>query len=581
VSNGLRRALFWPAAVGLALAGALVAHDAGRLNSATMDEPFHALGGAEYVVAGTFFANLEHPPLAKLLAGVSLRLAGARAPRVPRPFSMRTAEQPRPWAFSGNPLAPETLFAAARRPFYGVFYLLVLAVAAGVRHWGGDLAGLSAGALVAFEPTHLAHAAVVHTDLVASLGFFGTIALALLAIERRSFPLWAATGAALGATLAAKFSAVLLVPVVLALALAAVLLDRRNARREGRTPDGRPLLGLVVAGVAASAVLLGSYAVAMRSMSRADAQSAVRMFLASRQAPSATVERVVALSRLLPPAGHYAAGLASIEIQNRTGGGVNYLRGRLSPHGFWDYFFVAFGVKSSVGLLVVLLAGAAALILGRARLDLTLSALLFPALYIFVSGMATSYNIGLRHMLPAIPLLVAAAVLAVVRALTPRAAAAVLLLGAFGQAAEVVRVHPYEMSFFNVLAGGPENGEAWLNDSNLDWGQDLLRLAAVLKERGEDAGATVAYFGGDDPAVEIPRARVFDPARPDVPAGLYAVSSFLLCCGPETLLVHGDVAGAAGYERLRRAARERGTPVGRVGYSIHLFRISGGNEPAR
>jgi len=221
------------------------------------------------------------------------------------------------------------------------------------------------------------------------------------------------------------------------------------------------------------------------------------------------------------------------------------------------------------------------LLLGRTRLDLTLSALLFPALYLFVSGMATSYNIGLRHMLPAIPLLVAAAVLAVVRALRPRAAAAVLLLGAAAQAVEVARVHPHEMSFFNVLAGGPENGEAWLNDSNLDWGQDLLRLAADLKSRGEDAGATVAYFGGDDPAVEIPKARVFDPTRRDLPAGLYAVSSFLLCCGPETLLVHGNAAGAAGYERLRRAVRERGTPVGRVGYSIHLVRISGGKEPER
>ncbi|MGE5346068.1 MAG: phospholipid carrier-dependent glycosyltransferase, partial [Acidithiobacillales bacterium] len=418
MSSRTWRVPFWPAAGALALAGALVAHDAGRMNSATMDEPFHALAGAEYAISGTYFANLEHPPLAKLLAGVSLRLAGARAPRIPKPFSMRTAEQPGPWAFSGEPLAPRALFRAARLPFYGVFFLLVLAVAAGLRHWAGDLAGLSAAALVAFEPTHLAHAAVVHTDVTASFGFFGTIALTLLAVERRSFLLWGAAGAALGATLAAKFSAVLLVPVVASIALAAVLLDRRKAVREGRVADGRPLRGLLIVGPAALTVLLGSYAVAMRSMSRGDAQAAVRVFLASRGASPATIGRIVTLSRLLPPAGHYAAGLAGIEIQNRTGGGVNYLRGRLSPDGFWDYFFIAFAVKTPVGLLAVLLAGGAALLLGRARLDLTLSAFLFPALYLFVSGMATSYNIGVRHMLPAVPLLVAAAVLSLVRALT-------------------------------------------------------------------------------------------------------------------------------------------------------------------
>lgn len=580
MEGGPGRALFWPVSGALALAGALLAHDAGRGNSATMDEPFHAMAGAEYAISGTYFANLEHPPLAKLLAGVSLRLAGARPPVISRPFAVATSEQPRPWLFSGAPLPPDALLDAARRPFYGLFFLLVLAVAGAVRHWGGDVAGLGAAALVAFEPTHVGHAAVVHTDLTASLGFFGTLALVLLAIERRSFLLWAASGVALGATLATKFSAILLVPVVAALALSAALRGRRRTRRDGRNAGGRHVPGLLAACAVAGAVLVGSYALAMRSMSRHDAESAVRAFLASRKADAATVERVAALSRLLPPAGHYVAGLAGIELQNRTGGGVNFLNGRLSTDGFWDYFFVAFGVKSAVGFLLVLLAGGCLILFGRARLDLTLSALLFPALYLFVSGMATSYNIGVRHMLPAVPLLAAAAVVALVRA-APHAAAGILLLGAGLQIAEVARVHPHEISFFNVLAGGPGRGEAWLNDSNLDWGQDLARLGLEMRRRGEEASLTVAYFGGDEPAYRLPRARVFEPTRPDAPPGLYAVSSFLLCCGPETLAFHGDVAGARGLARLRAQLRERGMPSGRVGYSIHLFRISGASRPDR
>lgn len=565
----------------VALAGVLLAHDAGSGNSATMDEPFHAMAGAEYAISGTYFANLEHPPLAKLLSGFSLRLAGARAPYISRPFSVTTSEQPRPWLFSGAPLPPDALLAAARRPFYGLFFLLVLAVAGAVRSWGGEIAGLGAAVLVAFEPTHLAHAAVVHTDVAASLGFFGTLALTLMALERRSFVLWTAAGAALGATLAAKFSAVLLVPVVGVLALAVTLLNRHRARREGRRADGRPIEGLLLAAGVAGTVLLGTYAVAMRTMSRADAESAVRAFLVSRAAPPATVEHVAALSRLLPPAGHYAAGLVGIEVQNRTGGGVNYLRGRLSTDGFGDYFFVAFGVKSSVGFLAVLVAGTFALLSGKTRCDRTLSALLFPALYLFVSGIATSYNIGVRHMLPAFPLLASAAVVALCRAWTPRVAAGVLLLGAGLEIVEVARVHPHEMSFFNLLAGGPARGEAWLNDSNLDWGQDLTRLGLEMRRRGEEASVTVAYFGGDEPAYRLPGARIFDPVRPDAPPGLYAISSFLLCCGPETLAFHGDLADARGLARLRALVRDRGTPAGRVGYSIHLFRIPGASESER
>ncbi len=546
-----------------------------------MDEPFHTLAAAEYAVAGTYFANLEHPPLAKLLAGLSLRLAGARAPRFPRPFSMRTAEQPHPYLFSGDPLSPDALLLAARRPFYALFAALVLAVAGATRRWGGDVAGLLAAALLAFEPTHLAHAGILHTDLPAALGFFGTIALTLLALEKRSWGLWALAGASLGLSLATKFSAVLLVPVVAALAAAADLADRRRARQENRPPDRRPLGGLLLALGTGAAILAGCYGVAMRSMSRDEAGTAVRVFLASRDVPEATVERLAVLSRLAPSVGHYAAGLVGIERQNRTGGGVNFLRGRISPDGFWDYFFVAFGVKSALGFLLVLLAGAVALALRRARFDRPLLAFLLPALYLFLSATGSSYNIGIRHMLPAYPLLLVAALLALVRALPPRAAAVLVAAGALLQAGEVARVHPHEMSFFNALAGGPGNGAAWLNDSNLDWGQDLRRLAAALEATGRESGATVAYFGGDDPAYRLPGARVFDPSAALPGPGLYAVSSFLLCCGPEALLVRGDAPAALGYARLRRELAARGAPVGSVGYSIRLFVIPPERAPAR
>ena len=346
---------FWLGAAALGSLGALLVYDHTRLDTPTMDEPFHTLAAAEYAIAGTYNANLEHPPLVKLLSGFAVRAAGARPPRMDEPFSMRTAEQPRPFAFSST-LPPERLFAAARAPVLGLFFVLVLAVAGAVRRWGGGAAGLLAAGLVAFEPNLVAHAGVVHTDLAAALGFFGTLVLGLLALEKRSLALWAAAGAVLGATLAAKFSGVLLVPMVAVLALVGLLQERRAAAREGRRPSARPALGLLLAGAVSAAVLLASYAVAMRNMTPRDAESAVRIFLASREAPPATVARVVALSHVSKEAGHYAAGLAGIALQNRTGGGVNVLCGKLSVDGFWDYFFVAFAVKSTLGFLGILVA---------------------------------------------------------------------------------------------------------------------------------------------------------------------------------------------------------------------------------
>jgi hypothetical protein len=162
---------------------------------------------------------------------------------------------------------------------------------------------------------------------------------------------------------------------------------------------------------------------------------------------------------------------------------------------------------------------------------------------------------------------------AIVRGL-PRGVAALTLLGlGLLQAGETLAVHPHEVSFFNLAAGGPSRGHRWLNDSNLDWGQDLVRLARELERRGAEAGTTVAYFGGAYPPHDLPSARFFDAATTPLTPGLYAVSSFLLAAGPELLALRGDARRAAGYEGLRRVLAERGTPEGRVGYSILLYRL--------
>ena len=104
------------AVLALAAAGALLAVSHGRDDSATMDEPFHALAAAEYVVSGTYWANLEHPPLAKLLAGIPMALAGVRAPVIPRPFSFEGAETPLRFVFA-NSVSADVLLASARSPF--------------------------------------------------------------------------------------------------------------------------------------------------------------------------------------------------------------------------------------------------------------------------------------------------------------------------------------------------------------------------------------------------------------------------------------------------------------------------------
>ena len=409
-------------AVLLALLGVSLAVDHQRLDSATMDEPFHALAGCEYALSGTYWANLEHPPLVKILAGASAGLAGARPPRLPAPFSFRTAESPQRFLY-GNEIPPDRLLAAARRPSALLFAGVVLVAALTAWRAAGPLAGLGAALLLAFEPTLVAHAAFLHTDVAAAFGFLATVVAAHGALQRPSGLRWVGTGLLLGLSLAAKFTAVFLGPILLVLALAWLLVRRRESGRLSLAPLG----GLLLASAVAGAVLLGIYAVSMRNMPSAEAERSVRYFLAGRHVPAEAVERIAGLSRLLPPLGHYAAGLAGIAEQNRRGGGLNVFRGEVSVDGFPSYFPVAFLVKSSLGFLLALLLAAGLVLARRVRPGFGTLVFLVPPACVFLASVSSSYNIGVRHVLPAVPFLAIGAAVVIVRGL-PRGVAALALV---------------------------------------------------------------------------------------------------------------------------------------------------------
>lgn len=63
--------------------------------------------------------------------------------------------------------------------------------------------------------------------------------------------------------------------------------------------------------------------------------------------------------------------------------------------------------------------------------------------------------------------------------------------------ADVVRVHPHYLTYFNQLAGGPAGGHQYAVDSNLDWGQDLKRLAMWVEENKVNK-IHLDYFGWAD-----------------------------------------------------------------------------------
>ncbi|MGH9368697.1 MAG: hypothetical protein ACRD3M_13600, partial [Thermoanaerobaculia bacterium] len=206
---------------------------------------------------------------------------------------------------------------------------------------------------------------------------------------------------------------------------------------------------------------------------------------------------------------------------------------------------------------------------------------LVPVAVLFLASTGSSYNIGIRHVLPVYPFLALAGAAALSKlwqrgGRAARGASAVLLLLPLSAAAEAARVHPHELSYFNPLAGGPEGGRRILTDSNVDWGLDLARLAEELRRRGV-SDPTVVYFGGDDVAY---RVGVPDfSAEPRVRGSLVAVSAMHLAIGPLYYAYHGSPGVGAALRALLADLSARGRPAGRVGHSMYLFELPPGETP--
>jgi hypothetical protein len=567
----LRRAAALAAAVGLIALALLVVYGHTRRDALSADEPIHILSGYLEVSGRTAIVNIEHPPLMKALAGLGLRTLPIPPPPARIPMGERFTPFGHAFLFE-NRVPPDAIAAAARAPFLVVDAALLLLVFFAARARFGDAAALFALALCALDPNLVAHAGVVHTDLGAALAFLATV----LAWDR----VWRAPSAArvigagvvLGLALATKFSCVYLVPILLLQAL----IGCRGMERPGRAALRAAALWAGALAVAV-AVLLSVYSAVTARMDRAEQKQVIHEMVAGRGAPrlSAAIERLADVS---PPLAHYVGGLAAVARQNAVGGGPNYLLGRVSVEGFPFYFFVAYLAKSSVAFLLATALLLAGLVVGgrEAREDGAL--FLLPAGVLFLASIGTSYNIGIRHLLPVYPLVALAAAglfRRVERAAGALARPAVLALAAlpFVAAGELLRIHPHELSYFNPFVGGPEKGRAILSDSNVDWGLDLIRLGDALRARGI-ADPTVVYFGGDDVAYRI---GVPDfAADPVVRGRLVAISAFHLALGPAYYRYHGAMQVADALEALRQDLARRWRPAGRIGYSIYLFELPQG-----
>ncbi len=350
-------------------------------------------------------------------------------------------------------------------------------------------AGLVAAALTLFHPDVLAHSRLATLDVGLALFF----TLSLYAFHRYlkapGVGRAALAGAALGLALASKFTSLLLIPVILA--TFGWLASRSGTRARLGGARWSWLGHLALLGSVALLVLQASYSFQEPTTGRESVSSRSEQMKSWQQAWPDWV-------RLPLPAQYVRAVDHQLADQERLY--QSYLNGKTIRGGRLDYFAILLLAKTPVVGILLLLACTGLYLKQRApgRRDSLL--LLTPALLVVAAFSLSSKQLGVRMVLPVIPLLAIwmAAVSPILRAGRRWALAVGVAVGLF--IVSSLSVHPHYLSYFNLVSGGRDGGYRVGLGSNYDWGQDLPALAAWMERRGIDR-VRLLYYGRIDPAV--------------------------------------------------------------------------------
>ena len=539
-----------------------------RNHSPAAGEPIHIASGYRLWKTGES-VDTTHPPLARY--ALTLPLLALRPDVFADDHTFVNPGHRYPQRFLlQNRISMMTILTATRLMAVAMTIALGVACALWSRRLWGARGALLTIALFAFSPAVLADGPVAVNDVAGTLA----CVLAIWALrvylgrpERRTLTLF---GLAFAAAQATKYTSVLLVPI-----LGALYVVKRVLEARGASPRTAPRVGPAARDAALVALGTALCVWALYGFERvsivADPQLAANPAGAVVRKMLTRLPAWVGTARI--PAYSFLKGLALQAFhagnQKVWTGGVNhpFLFGRNSPNGWWYYFPAAMAVKTPLPLFAILgwLGWMAVGALrrrpppaepGRDRFDVWAVAL--PAGLWLLGCMAITINIGIRYVLLVYPLLYVLA--GGLRVEGARARAALLALLAW-QAVGSVAWFPHVHAYFNEAAGGPRGGWRYLNNSSLDWGQDLAELKRYLDDNGIRE-PVLDYFGSLRPE---DLGIAYRPL-PRAPEEMRALHGTVIVS--ETNLMTASPTTDELFRRLRAMK-----PRAQVGYTIFVYEL--------
>jgi 4-amino-4-deoxy-L-arabinose transferase-like glycosyltransferase len=453
--------------------------------------------------------------------------------------------------------------------------MIVLGLGLGLLIWRmahesfGRAPGLIALSVFAFTPDFLAHAPLVATDFPVATFFFGHVYFLFRSLRRPGGVPVVLAGLFLGAALATKVSALVLALATPLIILAYVFGPRWTRTAPPAEARARRRQGAWIAVscvVLSLAVLWATYGFRYAAVGADGASYYDWTKVSAETSAAAQAVRFARDVHVVPEP--YAYGFLYVLSQSEHRPG--FLAGTVSDSGWWYYFFVTFLLKTPIPLILAILAAAVSM---PRRLREGSWPHLVLALPILVYGavvVATTVNIGHRHLLPLYPLLIVLAAEAASRAMVSRRRVAVAAALGGWLAVGTAWVHPHHLAYFNELIGGPGNGWRYLADSNLEWGQDLPALKRWM-ERAGVRHVWLRYFGSDLPeryGIAYEPLPSFLRLRRPFPEPLPRDDEVIAISATN---LHGVYLRDPQWQDFTRSLQRRRKPRAMIGYSILVF----------
>lgn len=473
-------------------------------DSLIVDEIPHVGSGYSYVTTQDYRLNPEHPPLAKDLAGwmMSLFLDVDGEPAYQSTYW--TDDVNGQWNFgrkliynSGNDV--DAIVRTVKIPMLLFFVLSAIYVFKWTRELYGDKAGKIALVLFAFSPTVIANSRFVTTDIPALFGVLLASYYFFKYLKDSNRKNLIIAGVAFGIAQLLKFSVFLLVPYFLLIALIYIFVKK----------DWKVfLMTILIMVIGFIGVVWPWYGWHVQNYDPVRQHSDTEALLATYGNRN-FADPVVFLSDKPYVRGLAQYGLGLLMVNQRViGGNTVYFLGKVERFGNALYFPIVYFIKESLafwGLLAIALfylfrqAKFKASIWRWTKEHFIESMMIVWLIIYWTVSIRGSLNIGVRHLLPVYPftIILTAGLLAgfLKKNAKPKLLIIAGLLGWY--VFETVHIHPFYLTYFNQVAGGPSGGHRLVVDSNLDWGQDLKRLAHWVEDNNVK-NIHLDYFGWAD-----------------------------------------------------------------------------------